>query len=90
MREKARQLLRDTELVPLIGSVVCCDFSAWQNISNIRRSEAEVKKRHAKAMIHLSSVCGTRSRTKRGWTVFPTRTPHERDVMGRNVCPCCK
>ena len=52
-RRRARQQIREEQPFIVIGSPPCTDFCAIQNLNRHRWSPAEVRRRHAEAMVLL-------------------------------------
>ena len=56
MRDKARQLVMETEPILLIGSPMRTAFCTWQNLTNTKRDPGIVQRGYARAMVHIRFV----------------------------------
>ena len=42
----------------LIGAPMCTRFCSWQGLNDTKSDPEEVKREHAKAVVHLQFMCG--------------------------------
>ena len=55
-RQAARAKLQKERPMLLVGSPMCTRFCTWQALSDARRDPEQVRREHARAMVHLEFV----------------------------------